>query len=263
MTKFALDAFPLWLLLILTVGVVLASIEAGYRLALRMQKDGAREGGAPIGSVIGGTLGLLGFILAFTFQLAATKFEERRSLVLDEVNALGTCYLRTDFVEDPAKTEIRKFLREYVHVRAGVLEHAESLPEILARSEAIQDELWRRTVAVDKGNADSELFALFVQSLNEVIDDHTKRVTIVQHRIPTIVWLALYAVCVLSMAGVGYHFGRAGSRDLWLSILLATAFSIIFGLIADLDRTTEGYLQVSQRPMIELDAKLQKSVLSP
>ena len=66
---------------------------------------------------------------------------------------------------------------------------------------------------------------------------------------------------MLSMAGVGYQFGWAGSRDIAISFCLALAFSIVIVLIADLDRVNEGALQVSQQPMIELDRKLEASAL--
>ncbi len=68
--------------------------------------------------MIGGILGLLGFLLAFTFGLAASRFDTRRELLLNEVNAIGTCYLRAGLVPDYERVETRKLLQEYVHLRA-------------------------------------------------------------------------------------------------------------------------------------------------
>jgi hypothetical protein len=206
--------------------------------------------------VVGGTLGLLAFLLAFTFGMAASRFDTRRQLLLDEVNALGTCYLRADLVPDPERVEIRKRLREYVHLRADTVKRLQTLPQALARSETLQDELWSQAVLVAKKDSNSEMRALFVDSLNAVIDFHTKRVVVSQYHIPDAIWLALYGVSMLSMAGVGYQFGLAGARDFAISFCLALAFSIVISLIVDLDRVYEGTLQVSQQPMIELDRKL-------
>ncbi len=260
LTKTWLDYLPLWALFAVTVLLVLAAIEGGYRLAvIRMQKSD-KGIDAPIGSVIGGILGLLAFLLAFTFGIAASRFDTRRELLLNEVNAIGTCYLRAGLVPDYERVETRKLLREYVHLRAEAAKQPQSLPQVLARSEALHDELWSQALLVAKKDSNSEMHALFVDSLNEVIDFHTKRVVVSQYHIPDVIWLALYGVSMLSMMGVGYQFGRAGSRDVLISFCLALAFSIVIALIADLDRVTEGALQVSQQPMMDLDRKLSAEV---
>jgi hypothetical protein len=239
LTKIWLDYIPLWALFAGTVLLVLAAIECGYRLAVFRKRQSEKGIDAPIGSVVGGTLGLLAFLLAFTFGMAASRFDTRRQLLLDEVNALGTCYLRADLVPDPERVEIRKRLREYVHLRADTVKRLQTLPQALARSETLQDELWSQAVLVAKKDSNSEMRALFVDSLNAVIDFHTKRVVVSQYHIPDAIWLALYGVSMLSMAGVGYQFGLAGARDFAISFCLALAFSIVISLIVDLDRVYE------------------------
>ncbi|MCE9604923.1 MAG: hypothetical protein K8U03_08485 [Planctomycetia bacterium] len=251
-----IEILPLWALFVGTVLLVLAAIEAGYRLALFRKQASDHTSDAPIGSVIGGTLGLLAFLLAFTFEMAASRFETRRELLLDEVNAIGTCYLRAELVPESERTRIRELLREYVHLRANALKQPQTLPQAISRSSELLDELWGQAVLVAKKDSSSEMHSLFVDSLNGVIDFHTKRVVVGQYHIPDVIWLALYIVSVLSMAGVGYQFGLSGTRDLAISLSLALAFSIVIGLIADLDRAIAGSLQVSQQPMIELDHKL-------
>ena len=260
LTKSWLEDLPLWALFAATVLLVLVAIEGGYRLALFRKRQLEKSVDAPISSVIGGTLGLLAFLLAFTFGMAASRFETRRELLLDEVNAIGTCYLRAGLVPDYERVEIRQRLREYVHIRAEAVKQPQTLPQVIVRSETLHDELWSLALLVAKKDSSSEMHALFVDSLNAVIDFHTKRVVVSQYHIPDVIWWALYVVSMLSMAGVGYQFGLAGSRDVAISCCLALAFSIVIGLIADLDRGHEGTLQVSQQPMIELDRKLGASV---
>ena len=261
LTKTWLDYIPLWALFAATVLLVIAAIEGVYRLAVFRKRQSEKGIDAPIGSVIGGTLGLLAFLLAFTFGMAASRFDARRELLLNEVNTIGTCYLRAGLVPDYERVETRKLLREYVHLRAELSKQPQSLPQTLARSETLHDKLWSQALLVAKTDSNSETHALFVASLNEVIDFHTKRVVVSQYHIPDMIWLSLYGVSMLSMAGVGYQFGRAGSRDFAISFCLALAFSIVIALIADLDRVSEGALQVSQQPMIELDRKLGASAL--
>ena len=112
LTKSWLDVIPLWALFAVTVLLVLASIEGGHRLAVFRKRRLAKEVDTPINSVIGGTLGLLALLMAFTFGMSASRFDTRRQLLLDEVNAISTCYLRAGLVPDYERVEIRKRLRE-------------------------------------------------------------------------------------------------------------------------------------------------------
>jgi hypothetical protein len=72
---------------------------------------------ASLGTIVGGTLTLLAFVLAFTFGLPAARYDTRRELLQQEVNAIGTTYLRTGFVPEPQRGELPALLREYVDAR--------------------------------------------------------------------------------------------------------------------------------------------------
>lgn len=252
-----IDYLPNWAVFGGTVLLVLASIEAGFRIAVKCKRAGDEAKGSPIGSATGGTLGLLAFLLAITFGMAGSRFEARRELLLDEVNAIGTCYLRAGVTPEPMRDEVQKLLREYVHLRSEALKRPDLLIEAMKRSQVILDELWAQAQLVAQKDPNSEMHALFVDSLNEVIDFHTKRIVVGRYRVPNVIWLALYVIAVLSMASVGYQFGRAAARDWAIGLFLAVAFSIVITLIAALDHSIfDGGLVVNQQPMIELDQKL-------
>lgn len=69
---------------------------------------------------------------------------------------------------------------------------------------------------------------------------------------PTRFWLTLYLVTLLTMSGVGYHEGLCRSRRSIVIVVLVAAFSAVITLAADLDRPREGWLRISQQPMIDL-----------
>jgi heme/copper-type cytochrome/quinol oxidase subunit 2 len=81
-----IDALPLWGLFIAILVVVLVSVECGYRLGKYRRARHEQEKEAPVGTMVGATLGLLAFILAFTFGLAAARFDTRRQVLLDGAN---------------------------------------------------------------------------------------------------------------------------------------------------------------------------------
>jgi hypothetical protein len=210
-----------------------------------------------VGSVVGATLGLLAFLLAFTFGLAASRFDARRHLLLDEVNAVRTTALQARLLLEPESSELSQLLREYVNVRGALARNPALLEQAITQSKELHGKLWAHAVVLAHANPSSEIVSLFISSLSETIELHTQRVTIgARYRIPFTIWIALYSVAILASAAVGYQFGLAGARSLQSNLVLALTFSGVIWLIADLDRATEGFLKVSQQPMLELQQEL-------
>src|SRR5262249_1356059 len=116
MQSIGLDALPLWGLFVLILVVVLLSVECGYRLGKYRRSRQEQENEAPVGTMVGATVGFIAFILAFTFGLAASRFDTRRQVLLDEANAIGTTYLRAGMLPEQGE-QIRELLREYVDAR--------------------------------------------------------------------------------------------------------------------------------------------------
>ena len=247
----ALDRVPLWALFVITVLVILFSIEVGFRLAHAVGQRSESERKWPLDEIEAATLSLLAFMLAFTFGLAASRFDARRSLIMEEANALGTTYLRAGILPEPDRTDIRNLLREYLDVRVHAFQSAK-VGGGLAQSEGLQNRLWSEAVAVGEKSPGSIVVGLFIASLNDVIDLHTKRLTQDRNRIPGSIWAALYAVAILGMAEVGYHAGLNTTRRGLSIIPLAITVSAVMLLIADLDRSHEGLLDVSPQPLIDL-----------
>lgn len=254
-----LNLVPLWALFLLTMALCVAEVEVGAALArFVLRRRGEKEPDAPLGSLVGAMLGLLAFMLAFTFGLAANRFDSRRQLVLEEANSLGTTYLRAGLMPQPQQAEIRRLLREYVEVRIGG--PANDLPEVLRKSDALHDALWAQTKSLVPVDMDSELRSLFVASLNETIDLHQSRVTVgIQYRVPGIVWLAMYLLASLTMLAVGYQTGMAGARRLRGMPIVAAAFALVLALIADIDRPGEGFIGVSQQPIADVQQMMRRN----
>jgi len=222
-------------------------------------KDG---GEVYAGSVVAASLGLLAFMLAFTFSIAANRFSDRKQLLLDEVNSIGTTYLRADFLPDTLADETKKLLREYVDLRVSLAEmdmwkKPEKMRELINRSGSIHSKLWAQIVPVGIQNPDSEIIGLFISSLNELIDLQTERIVVaLQYHIPGTIWGALYLLSILAFGLVGYELGAAQSGSVLVSVIMAITFSTVILLITDLDRPNQGQIVVSQEPMIQLQQKL-------
>ena len=250
-----LDIVPLWALYLLTVGALLLAAEIGFRVGRSWQRrDPVKD--TAIGPMVAATVGLLGFFLAFAVALAADRFDTRRGLVLGEANAVGTAYLRAGYLPEPVASESRDLLREYVDVRLSALEPG-NLEAAIARSEQIQVELWRDAETLVRQTGGSDVVALYVEGLNEVIELHSQReIAAIYARFPGYLLLGLYGIAVLSLFILGFNNSYDGKRS-WIALVsLILVFGSVLFLIMDLDRSQEGLFQVSQQPMINLQERL-------
>jgi hypothetical protein len=133
-----LDLLPLWALLAIVLLIVLVSAKCGYRLGRRVVRP-EDEKDAPLGEMVGATLALRAFLLAFTFGLSASRYDTRRQLLLDEANAIGTTYLRAALLPEGAG-DVRSLLRQHVDLRLEAA-RAHDLALNLRRAEAVQQPL--------------------------------------------------------------------------------------------------------------------------
>lgn len=248
----ALDYLPLWLLVPAFALFLGSAVEIGYRFGLWRRTHAPGESEQPVGAVVASILGLLALVLGFTFGFAASRFDSRRITVLEEANAIGTTFLRTEFLPPEDQQASREKLREYVKLRIMGSGSSNPLGEI-AQSETLQMELWSHAVKVGKDQPTSEMVSLYVDSLNNLIDLHSTRVLVgIRSRIPFVMWLGLLAMSFLSMVAVGYQSGHAATRRSPVLVVMIVCFTLVLGLIADLDRGQEGFLQISQQALVDV-----------
>ncbi len=262
MQNFHLFEFlPLWVTFVGVVALVLLSIWLGVSFARARQKRVQRaEDESPIGTVVSATLGLLAFILAFTFGLTASRFDSRRQLLLDDATLIETTAMRAELIPEPQRGEVREIIKTYIELRLDMPGDAKDIPERVKQSEELQRQLWSRAASL--ANADlknADIVSLFVDSVNELISVQTRRVSVANYHIHWLIWLVLFGVTVLSMMQVGYLFGRSGSNNWLFAIALSLAFSGVMILIVDLDRSgvgAVGSIRVSQQPLRDLHQRL-------
>lgn len=247
-----LDFLPIWAVFVVTVAFALAAAELGFRLGVRWKRSRPDADEPSTGVMVGASLALLAFFLAFLVGMAVDRFDGRRAMVVDESNAIGTTWLRAGYLPEPYRTDIRTILVEYADQRLAMIDEA-TRETALDRSAELLDDLWAQTEDLVRDQPDSESVALFVETTNETIDVAAKRaVALLTWRVPWTIWLAAYFVAGLSMVLVGFHGGLQGGRNPLALIILALVFAAVMNLIVDLDRPYEGLLQVSQQAMLEL-----------
>jgi uncharacterized membrane protein len=250
-----LNDYPLLPIFLVSVVVILGISELGRWLGGRAALRGADS----VSTLEGAILGLLALMIGFTFAMALSRFEARRDAVLSEANAIGTTALRARLLPAPHNGESLKLLREYVQLRLDITRHPPSPQELgamLSRSNAIQESLWQQAKAVAVRDNAMVPTGVFIQSLNEMIDDQAKRLAALHNRLPLIVLFALYGVAIIAVGFAGYTSGlqaRHSRLPVYITGILVVTMVL---LIQDIDRPGAGFIRISQQPMVDAAASL-------
>ena len=257
MNTHLLDNLPIYVFYFGIVVFILVSFEVGYLIGKHTRKRWDTEASSGIGPMVGGALGMLAFVLAFTFSMAASQNDLRKQNVLNEANAIGTAYLRADLIDEQHGMEIKRLLRDYVNARLGV--NKENIGEALAKSIELHGLLWEEVASV-AATAPNTNTSLLIQAINEVIDMHEKRVTAVLfNRIPATIHLTLLIITALTMMMMGVQSGLSGPRRLIAIIPLALAFAALSTVVVDLDRPHRGLVKINQQAMINLQTSMKSN----
>ena len=227
---------------------------AGHRL--REHSEVLRE---PFGVLQGALLGLLGLVLAFGLSMAVGRYDARRAAVVNDANAIGTTYLRAQTLPEPIRTRSLALLARYtdtsIRLSTAVPGSAKSRAAI-ADGSRLQRPLWRLAGEALADAPGDSAPRLYVETLNEMIDMQTVRVSALNNRVPT-------AVLVFEVVGSAVGLGLLAlylailSRGV-ITVVLAAAFvSALLLVTFDLDRPTRGFVRVPDAPLLTLRANMQ------
>ena len=255
----AISDRPLWLIILGSVALIALAIELGYRAGSAVGRRSERERRPPVSAVTGTVLALLAFMLAFTFGIVSNRYDARKELVREQAITISTAYREPTSCRTPEREEAQALFRTYMDilVEAGENPDGDDLPAQIAQLNEIVAQLWAMGVEQANLAPESDMLALYMDSLNSVGDVQALRVAIaVQARLPNGLWFALSALVLLGMFAVGYQTAIAKSRRSWILVVLALSFATVFALIAVLDNPESGYLPVSQQPLIDVQTSM-------
>jgi hypothetical protein len=251
---FRLNSAELGLILFgIVLGTTMLGVAVGRRL--RQQVDTLRE---PFGVLQAALLGLVALILAFGLTMAVGRYDSRRAAVVADANAIGTTYLRAQTLREPIRTRSLRDLERYTDASIRL---STAVPGSGAAAAAIADEnvlqrsLWRLAGQALAGSPQDSAPRLYVESLNEMIDMQTVRVSALANRVPT-------AVLVIEVVGAAVALGLLAmylamlSRGVITVVLAAALVSVLLVITFDLDRPTRGLVTVPDTPLVSLRASM-------
>src|SRR5277367_3617896 len=242
----------LFVALVLTL---LVAVEVGFRVASRLRVNFDPHHHEQVVAARDGIGVLLSLLLGFTLAMALPRFDQRKQLVVEEANAIGTAVLRAQALPDPLRTTELTLLRRYVDARMEFSEigiNDAELQAALVRAGQLQKELWR-AAAAEAQVRPTPTMSLYLQSLNAAIDVSEKRVSARENRIPGAAWFMLIVMSALTCLTVGYSLQK---RFWFVMLLTPLMIAIVLTLVADLDSPRNGWIRVQQPSMERLRQSL-------
>ena len=230
--------------------------ETGYQFGKYIREHAGKKTDSSQGPMVGGVLVMLAFVLAFTFNIAASRFDARKQSIIEEVNTINTAYLQGDLVAEPYGSEIKRLLRQYVDVRLKAVEE-NMLETAIYESIELHKLLWVQVTLLVKQNPTS-ISSSLAQSINKIINLYEKRVnSALRDRIPGSIWLTLILITAFTMLTTGSQTGLIRTRRLVQVIPTVLAFATLVTLVVDLDRPAQlGQIKISHEAMVELQKKM-------
>jgi len=246
-------------LLLCAFAAFAVAMEAGFRLGRRRQARSDEPEKSHVSALHGATLGLLALLLGFTFAMSVSRYETRKTLMVDQANAIGTAALRARLLPAPDADRAYALLREYTDSRlqynaAGMDDAAIAAAE--ARGSGLENQLWDIARAQITADPKSQPASLFTQALNEVFDLREKRRFALDDQVPAAVTFLLSAVALTAMGLVAYGCGLNGRRRISPNLTFAFLIALALIIILDIDSPRAGFVRVSQDSLIRLQQSL-------
>lgn len=241
----------------LFLGMVL-SLEAGRRLRLRMMARGPANPITGLGVVEGALFALMGLVIAFTFSGAASRFDSKRLLIVDEANSIGTAYLRIDLLPDTAQSRIKEKFRQYVDARldsyrtmptvGGVMPHMETATEL-------QQDIWKSAIAATRDATHPQAAMLLLPALNAMFDIANTRAMATQVHPPPIIFVLLATLALVCSLLAGFGMAEAGSRS-WIHVVaFAVVLTITIYVIIDMEYPRVGLIRIEKFDQALVDVR--------
>jgi hypothetical protein len=257
-----LEEAPLWLIWAVLATAFMLAQQVGYLAAHRLLrrpdgKDSASEGA---GYLLSAALALLGLLIAFTFSMAADRYDARRQLVVEEANAVGTTYLRAQLLPEPARTSASHALIAYIDARREFFAAGPDIAAVEkadARTGALQTQIWNILTPVLAAQPQATINPAILQTTNETFDLASSDRAALDARVPLTILRTLVIYALISAIIMGSVLAASGRRHLIVSATVFVLVALAISLILDIDRPRSGTVIVSITPFARAAASIE------
>lgn len=241
-----------WLIALVMLAVLVVAIEIGYRAGSR-KREMPESDRSLMNGIGAAMLGLLGLLLGFTLAMAVGRWDDRRVIIINESNAIGTLWLRAGFLEEPPRDELRETLREYTKARVvlgGARDDLEAWHAARAKSEMLHAKIWSVIEQASSSELSNATLSSLIASANELIDIHEERLASIENYLPVSLLLLLLGVAAVATGFLAWSFGAGTHRSRKAIFMLGILIIAVLLLIMDVNRPQRGMISVGVDTLI-------------
>jgi len=238
------------------LGGMLALQVYGRRLAQRVEPGS--EDGRDARTAQAAVFGLLGLLLAFTFSGALQRFDDRRHLVVEETNAIGTAWYRIDLLTSARQAEMRDLFRQYMDTRLQTYRNVtdEAATNVsLAKAEQLQRQIWAVAIAGADETGKIAAYTVLLPALNEMFDITTTRVGATQMHPPAVVYGMILVLAAVGAVFSGYGLGAAQQRSWVHRLAFPLAMAAALFVIIDMEYPRLGLIRMDAMDYLMADLR--------
>jgi hypothetical protein len=203
---------------------------------------------------------LLGLLIALSFSSAATKFDVRRFLIVDEVNASKTAYLRLDLLPQSERKALQNNFRQYIDTRLAIYDDIaqhKDYNDHLNQSFSLQKQIWESSnQACQQTNTPTACF-LLLPALNGMFDIGNTRIGNLTFHPHIFLFLILIGLVLFSSILVGYGISTKQRGGALHYLCYAFVVAVTLYAILDMEYPRIGIFRVERFDHILTDLKAQ------
>jgi hypothetical protein len=180
--------------------------------------------------------------------------ENRRAILVDEANSIGTTWLRADFLPEPHQQEVKKLLIQYTQLKVDFFKansDREALNGSSKEASQIHKQLWMHANAAAAVRP-TPITSSFITTLNEMIDHDTTRKAAIRNQVPGAVWILLLVLAACGAWASGYGGGNAGIRSSFNQYVFPILIAVVITLITDIAQPRKGIISINREPLTDL-----------
>jgi len=234
------------LIALVMLALLAAAGEIGFRSGSR-KRDSQDSYRSLVSGTSAAMLGLLALLLGFTLSMGVSRLEDRRDVIINESNAIGTLWLRASLLAEPLQGALRDALHTYTDLRiamGGAGGDREALRVVRAKSESLHTSIWSVVEQADQPGQSNAVLSSLISGANELIDIHELRISSIENFLPAALFLLLITIASVAIWFFAWSFGASSQGRRTANLMLGILISAVLLVIMDVNRPQRGRITV-------------------
>jgi hypothetical protein len=246
MNPFYIFQLPLIVIALITLALIIIFNWLGqyYRRWLIKKYPGSDTG--HLGAIEGALLGLLTLMLAFSYGIAATRYEVGRQLIIDESKIITVAVHHCDLYPDSIRNVLKDQFKDYVEARIDYFTDGvnnEKISRALENGRNLLEKIRIQVNALSLDQNNNARTVLMIPALDNVEDVAMSKEAARLSKLPPIILWTLLIMTVACSFLVGF-VNAVNQKNIIMIGVFALMTTAAFYLVIELDHPRLGFINM-------------------